>query len=125
MTLISTQAAAETLPLATQLPVRQDDPISLLFMLKVMLITALLLAATYLALRLYAQKNGRIVNRAISPDLSCTAALRLSTRTKVYLIKTPTADVLLSEGQAGTTMVVLPPGSSQAEALLTDEQPSL
>lgn len=125
MTLITTQAAVEALPLATQLPVRQDDPISVLFMLKVMLITALLLAATYLALRLYAQKSGRIGNRAVSHELSSTAALRLSARTKVYLIKTPTANVLLSEGQAGTTMVVLPPGAPEDEVLLTGKQPSL
>lgn len=94
---------------ATPLALRTDDPVSLALIIKVMLITALLLAAVYLVLRWYAKRG----NLGGLPDqqaqLHCTAALRLSTRTKVYLLKTPSAELLVAESLTGTTVTVLPP----------------
>lgn len=93
---------------ATPLALRTDDPVSLALIIKVMLITALLLAAVYLVLRWYAKRG----NLGGLPDqqaqLQCTSALRLSARTKVYLLKTASAELLVAESLTGTTVTVLP-----------------
>lgn len=94
---------------ASQLPLRTDDPVSLALIIKVMLITALLLAAVYLVLRWYAKRGNLGGLPGQQAQLQCTAALRLSARTKVYLLKTPSAELLVAESLTGTTVTVLPP----------------
>lgn len=102
----------ETAPLPLGLPLRQDDPLSFALMIKVMLITALLLAIVYLAMRGYAQRRALPTGLSDVPELQCSRALRLSTKTKVYLLKTETAQVLVTESSNGATVTVLPPPSS-------------
>ncbi len=112
---------------ATQLALRTDDPVSLALIIKVMLITALLLAAVYLVLRWYAKRGNLGVLPAQQAQLQCTTALRLSARTKVYLLKTASADLLVAESLTGTTVTVLPaqPAGTPplAKAPLPAEQP--
>jgi flagellar biogenesis protein FliO len=112
---------------ASQLPLRTDDPVSLALIIKVMLITALLLAAVYLVLRWYAKRGNLGGLPGQQAQLHCTAALRLSARTKVYLLKTPSAELLVAESLTGTTVTVLPPQPAGMPSLqqvpLPAEQP--
>ncbi|NWB95802.1 hypothetical protein HX882_07880 [Pseudomonas gingeri] len=88
---------------------RQDDPLSFVLMIKVMLITVLLLALVYVGLRWYARRHARTVEASPGQvELQCGRALRLSTKTKVYLLKTDTAQVLVTESSNGATVTVLP-----------------
>jgi len=94
------------------LPLRQDDPLSFILMIKVMLITALLLAVVYLVMRWYARRHVTPLGTSLSPvDLQCVRALRLSTKTKVYLLKTETSQVLVTESSNGATVTILSPHS--------------
>ena len=104
----ATPSAASLPAETTLLPLRTDDPVSLALIIKVMLITALLLAAVYLVLRWYAKRGniGGVVGE--QAQLQCTTALRLSARTKVYLLKTASAELLVAESLTGTTVTVLP-----------------
>lgn len=106
--LTANQSVASLPAEATLLPLRTDDPVSLALIIKVMLITALLLAAVYLVLRWYAKRSnlGGVVGE--QAQLQCTTALRLSARTKVYLLKTASAELLVAESLTGTTVTVLP-----------------
>jgi flagellar biogenesis protein FliO len=106
---------------ATQLPLRTDDPVSLALIIKVMLITALLLAAVYLLLRWYAKRGNLGGLPGQQAQLQCTAALRLSTRTKVYMVKTATAELLVAESLTGTTVTVLPPQPVDASPLPAEQ----
>ena len=112
---------------ATPLALRTDDPVSLALIIKVMLITALLLAAVYLVLRWYAKRGNLGGLPGQQAQLHCTAALRLSARTKVYLLKTPSAELLVAESLTGTTVTVLPPQPAGMPSLqqvpLPAEQP--
>ncbi|XXE14460.1 hypothetical protein J3P89_14905 [Pseudomonas sp. Z1-14] len=96
---------------------RQDDPLSFMLMIKVLLITAVLLAVVYLAMRWYARRQagtgtgGALVGPA---ELHCVRALRLSTKTKVYLLKTETSQVLVTESSNGATVTLLPEQSSSS-----------
>lgn len=93
----------------TPLQLRYDDPIALMPFIKVLLITALLLAVVYVVLRWYARRGGAgTTGDNTRPELQCAAALRLSPRTKVYLVKTPTAQLLITETATGSTVTSLP-----------------
>lgn len=95
-------------PETTELPLRHSDPLSLALIIKVMLVTTLLLALVYIGLRFYAQRRGGIGQSTdATARLRCTQALRLSARTKVYLLKANGSDVLLTEHQGGVTLTVL------------------
>lgn len=95
------------------LALRQDDPLSSVLMIKVMLITALLLAIFYIAIRWYARSHASFSDTTSSrSELQCVRALRLSTKTKVYLLKTETLQVLVTESSNGATVTVLSPHSS-------------
>lgn len=110
---------SETVTQPLGLPLRQDDPLSFALMIKVMLITVFLLAMVYVVMRWYARRNLGTVNTAPAPaELQCVRALRLSTKTKVYLIKTETSQVLLTESSNGATVTVLSqhPSSSALDA---------
>lgn len=107
----SLQAAAVQTQLAT-LPLRQDDPVSWMLMIKVLLITAILLAMTYVGLRWYARRQGQGQRAANQPELQCTSVLRLSSRTKVYLVRSSKSEVLITESSTGTSVTVLPGGIS-------------
>jgi hypothetical protein len=96
------------LTLTAGLPLRQDDPVSLVFITKAMLITVILLAVTYLVLRWYARRSGVMSVSAEPTELRCVTALRLSTKTKIYLLKSDTTDVLVTESATGTTVTILP-----------------
>lgn len=104
---------SETVTPSLGLPLRQDDPLSFVLMIKVMLITVLLLAIVYVVMRWYARRHVR--NTDLSPvasELQCGRALRLSTKTKVYLLNTETAQVLVTESSNGATVTVLPAPTS-------------
>jgi flagellar biogenesis protein FliO len=106
---------SETVTPPLGLPLRQDDPLSFVLMIKVMLITVLLLAIVYLVMRWYARRHVRAAD--FSPgasELQCGRALRLSTKTKVYLLNTETAQVLVTESSNGATVTVLPASSSSS-----------
>lgn len=90
------------------LPLRQDDPVSLLFMTKVLLVTAVLLAITYVVLRGYARRRGQRYIAADRPELQCTSVLRLSAKTRVYLLRSSQSEVLITESVTGTCVTLLP-----------------
>ena len=73
-------------------------------------------------LRWYAKRGGLGTQAGQQAQLQCTAALRLSARTKVYLLKTASADLLVAESLTGTTVTLLP---AQSAAPLIDQQSSL
>lgn len=89
------------------LPLRQDDPLSFVLMIKVMLITALLLAIVYVAMRWYAKRHASGNAHVATAELNCTRALRLSTKTKVYLVSVDGAHVLVTESSNGATVTLL------------------
>lgn len=103
------------------LPLRHNDPVTLGLAFNVILTTAVLLALTYAALRWYAKRKPMGLTGKDAPALQCDAALRLSARTKVYLVTTPSAQVLVTESTSGVHSVVLKeaPRSSTAPAVAT------
>jgi flagellar biogenesis protein FliO len=110
---------------AARLPLRTDDPVSLALITKVMLVTALLLALVYLLLRWYAKRGNLAGSSSQAAQLQCAASLRLSGRTKVYLLKTPSAELLVAESLTGTTVTLLPasPAAAEGPAASLTEQP--
>ncbi|SFL03589.1 hypothetical protein [Pseudomonas sp. NFACC46-3] len=106
---------SETVAQPLGLALRQDDPLSFVLMIKVMLITAVLLAVVYGVMRWYARRQvGTGKPLADLTELHCVRAVRLSTKTKVYLLKTETSQVLVTESSNGATVTLLPeqPSSS-------------
>lgn len=93
----------------TGLPLRNDDVLSTALMLKVLLFTGLLLVGAYFLLRFYARyRNGpSSATEKESPPLQCRSALRLSTRTKVYLLQVGDTPVLVTESTSGSQTQVL------------------
>lgn len=94
---------------ASALPLRHDDPVTPWFVAKLVLIMVLLLAAAYVALRWYARHLGlkHTPARTEENSLQCVAALRLSTQTKVYLLKAGAHEVLLTEHVSGNQVTIL------------------
>ncbi len=80
---------------------------SFALIIKVMLITAVLLAIVYVVLRLYARRHAIVPTQPTAVPLQCSSALRLSTKTKVYLLKVNGAHVLVTEHLNGATTTVL------------------
>ncbi|WP_223528559.1 hypothetical protein [Pseudomonas sp. A-RE-23] len=106
---------SETVAPPLGLALRQDDPLSFMLMIKVMLITAVLLAVVYGVMRWYAQRHASAGSTLAGPtELQCVRALRLSTKTKVYLLKTETSQILVTESSNGAIVTLLPeqPSSS-------------
>ena len=102
---MTSETAAQPLGLA----LRQDDPLSFVLMIKVMLITAVLLALVYGVMRWYARRQAGTGSPLAGPsELQCVRVLRLSTKTKVYLLKTETSQVLVTESSNGATVTLLP-----------------
>lgn len=101
------------------LPLRQDDPVSFVLMIKVLLVTAALLAIVYGVMRWYAKRQAPVGASAPATELNCTRALRLSTKTKVYLVRADGAQVLVTESSNGATVTVL---SQSASAPVLDVQ---
>ncbi|UZE26189.1 hypothetical protein LOY67_12535 [Pseudomonas sp. B21-056] len=109
---------SETVAQPLALPLRQDDPLSLMLMIKVMLIMVLLLAIAYVAMRWYARRHvGATGASPGAAELQCVRALRLSTKTKVYLLKTETSQVLVTESSNGATVTVLSQHASSSAPL--------
>ncbi|MFD2642006.1 flagellar biosynthetic protein FliO [Pseudomonas japonica] len=103
-----TASAEPLIASAAALPLRQDDPISLLLIIKVMALTALLLAAVYLVLRWYSRRGGGAMTaRGERAELHCSAALRLSPRTRVYLVEAADERLLITETPTGATVTRL------------------
>lgn len=92
---------------AVNLPLRTEDPVSFALMLKVMLITALLLAVVYVVLRWYAQRANIGPGSVAQNAVQCTATLRLSARTKVYLLNAAGNQVLVTETSTGVSVTRL------------------
>lgn len=110
---------SETVAQPLGLALRQDDPLSFMLMIKVMLITAVLLALVYGVMRWHARRQAGSSGTLASPtELHCVRALRLSTKTKVYLLKTETSQVLVTESSNGAIVTLLPeqPSSSARDA---------
>lgn len=100
--------------LATPAPLalRHDDGISFGMGLKVMLITALLLALAYVVLRWVAQRQHRPAGLSGQPELRCSQALRLSAKTRVYLLQAGDTRLVLTESASGAALTVLPASAS-------------
>lgn len=101
---------------AAPLPLRSDEVLSVALVFRVAVFTGLLLLGAYVVLRLYS----RLAGQARTPDptrsLACDSALRLSARTKVYLVRAGHASVLITESTGGSQVTVLPAASPSAAA---------
>lgn len=106
----------------TTLPLRQDDPVSFALIIKVMLITVVLLAIAYVVLRVYARRHAIAPAHQSVIALQCTQALRLSTKTKVYLLLVDGKQVLVTEHLNGATTTILS-DSPGAFASVAEAQP--
>lgn len=94
---------------ATALPLRPDDPVSVALVIKILLVMAVLLAMTYLVLRWYAGRSrSGLPVPGREEALVCTAALRLSPRTRVYRVRSGATDILITESASGVSVTVLP-----------------
>jgi len=82
--------------------------VSWLLMLKVMLITAILLAMTYAALRWYARRQHPGALAADRPELQCTSVLRLSAKTRIYRVRSNQSELLITESATGVSVTLLP-----------------
>lgn len=114
-----------TTPITSQplgLPLRQDDPLSFVLMIKVLLVTALLLAIVYVVMRWYAKRQAPGNASVACSPLNCTRALRLSSKTKVYLLSAEGAQVLVTESSNGATVTVLGQSVSAPAAPAADVQ---
>jgi hypothetical protein len=89
------------------LPLRSDDTFGVALFAKTLFFTALLLAAAYFALRFYARRRGAAAEDTVRPRLRCETALRLSTRTKVYLVRAGEVEVLVTESTTGSQSLIL------------------
>lgn len=87
---------------------RQDGPVTPMLMLKVVVVTAVLLAITYAVLRAYARRKGGCDQAHDRPRLVCNAALRLSAKTRVYLVHASSTEVLITESASGISVMLLP-----------------
>lgn len=99
-----------TTPLLSQapsLPLRQDDPLSFVLLLKVLVVTATLLALTYFGLRLYARRQAGAATPTARDGLHCIGAVRLSSKTRVYLLQANSTQVLVTEHPHGATVTAL------------------
>jgi len=92
----------------TPLSLRHDDPAVWMLMLKALLIAAILLAATYAALRWYSRRQGSPHHRADPAALHCIAVLRLSSGNRVYLLRANQTELLLTESVSGSGITLLP-----------------
>lgn len=90
----------------SELVLRGDDVLSVALLLKVLLITGVLLISAYFILRYYARFNKKMLQKKM-PVMQCDAALRLSTRTKVYLLMVDGSRVLITESPSGTHSIVM------------------
>lgn len=112
-------SAATVQGLATSaLPLRQDDPISLAFIIKTMLAMALLLLVVYLALRWYSRRGLVAPTSVVAGELHCVRELRLSPRTRAYLLDADGQRLLITESATGVTVTPLsasdnPSGAAQ------------
>jgi flagellar biogenesis protein FliO len=93
--------------LGTALPLRQDDPISMAFVIKTMLVMVLLLLAVYLVLRWYSRRGLMAPSAQAAAELHCVRELRLSARTKAYLLDADGQRVLVTESATGVTVTTL------------------
>lgn len=98
------------------LPLRQDDPISLIFIIKTMLAMALLLLVVYLVLRWYARRSLVTPSAESTNELYCVRELRLSARTRAYLIKADGQHLLVTESVTGVTVTALGKSDNQIGA---------
>lgn len=85
---------------------------SFVLMIKVLLVTAVLLAIVYWVMRWYAKRQATGGASAPTTQLNCTRALRLSNKTKVYLVHADGAQVLVTESSNGATVTVLSQSAS-------------
>lgn len=110
-------AVSESL-LAVQgaLPLRQDDPLSLLFICKTLGVLVLLLLLAYLALRWYASRYSNRSGTAKPKKMQCIQELRLSVKTRAYLLDIEGQSVLVIDANSGVSTLQIerppsPPGS--------------
>lgn len=103
----ATATTAQTLASASTLPLRQDDPFTVILVLKTLLIMAVLLLIVYLALRWYSRRGMAAPADTSTQALQCVRELRLSARTKVYLLKVEGEKALVTESATGITVTLL------------------
>lgn len=114
MTVENIPTAAQALATGSSgLPLRQDDPISMAFIIKTMLVMAVLLLIVYLALRWYARRGMTTPTSTSAQELHCVRELRLSARTKTYLLNVDGAKVLVTESTGGVTVTPLQPSAAK------------
>lgn len=113
MTVENTTATPQALVAGSSgLPLRQDDPISMAFIIKTMLVMAVLLLIVYLALRWYSRRGMATPVSTSVQELHCVRELRLSPRTKTYLLNVDGAKVLVTESTGGVTVTPLQPSAA-------------
>ncbi|MDG9930395.1 MULTISPECIES: hypothetical protein [unclassified Pseudomonas] len=106
MTAETTVATAQGVAAGT-LPLRQGDPISLAFIIKTMLVMVLLLLAVYLVLRWYSRRGLVVPAAVVAAELHCVRELRLSARTRAYLLDADGQRLLVTESATGVTVTPL------------------
>lgn len=93
---------------AASLPLNQGESVvSWAFMFKELMLTALLLGAAYLVIRVMANKGWLVNNRRSVNIMQCAATLRLSTRTTLFLVRAEGKDILITESSTGVSVTLL------------------
>jgi len=90
---------------------RHADPAIGLLMLKALLFAGILLVATFVALRWHARRQGAVNQTTDRAGVRCISALRLASGSRVYLLRTGTTDLLMTESVSGTSITLLPAAS--------------
>lgn len=92
---------------ASSLPLRQDDPFSMVFLIKGLVVAIILLGTLYVLLRFYAKRHGALSQPSTGAMLECVCAIRLSSKTKVYLLRVEGKSTLVTEHASGATLTVI------------------
>lgn len=114
---MTVQTQTMALPTSGGLPLRQDQLLTSGLVLKVMLVLIVLTILTYVLLRWYARLNGRITGSGSDPELLCVATLRISPRTRVFLLRSGGSELVVTESASSTEVTLLPrPAATGSES---------
>ncbi len=107
-------------PVRPSLGTQDNDILTAGILLKVLLLTAALLGAAYAILRFYSkhlEKSGQS-SASDKPILHCEASLRLSPRTRTYLVTVGEHKVLITESPSASHSLLLPERASAQQDVL-------
>lgn len=91
---------------ASSLPLRRDEVLGVDVLAKVIFLTVLLLAAAYFLLRFYARNTGA-GKKAEKSLLQYETGMRLSARTRAYVLRVDNVRVLVTESPAGISTLAI------------------